>query len=333
MPQITAREALADPDFQALPLSERIKAMRAIDPDFAALPEPEQSRALGGATAGPPPGTPGAGYHEHPLSEEEGMALVEKARERGEQEGGARAGEAIVKNAPLVVGSMLLPELISGALGRIALPALLKNPWVAGGAAGAGTYAATGDPATALQVGASVLTGVGGARAAQAAKAAPAVMEAAAASEAAPALVRGIAPGTTKVAAGKIFEWAPKGGWRAIGDAPVVAEAAPVVAEVAPKVVSAVPEIAKRAMKTTAKAAAKAEDAAPIQKQLEATLKLSKGGRAQLSAAQTLEAKVVDFKTRQGLSEPQIVASLKEAFGIREPGAAKEMVDLILRTH
>lgn len=70
-----------------------------------------------------------------------------------------------------------------------------------------------------------------------------------------------------------------------------------------------------------------------LEQQLLETAKLSKGARKQLSQAQRLEARVVELKSRQGLSEAQIVAALKEGFGIREPGAAKTMVDMILRTH
>lgn len=74
-------------------------------------------------------------------------------------------------------------------------------------------------------------------------------------------------------------------------------------------------------------------ESSTLEQQLRETVKLSKGARKQLSQAQELEARIVEWTTRQGQSEAQIVKSLKDIFGIREPGAAKEMVDLVLKTH
>lgn len=42
----TMQEIVSDPNFLALPMNERVRALRMIDPNFAALPEKEQGRAI-----------------------------------------------------------------------------------------------------------------------------------------------------------------------------------------------------------------------------------------------------------------------------------------------
>lgn len=74
-------------------------------------------------------------------------------------------------------------------------------------------------------------------------------------------------------------------------------------------------------------------ESSTLEQQLRESVKMSRGARKQLASAQDLEARIVEWNSRQGLSEAQIVAGLKQTFGIREPGAAKEMVDLVLRAH
>lgn len=138
--------------------------------------------------------------------------------------------------------------------------------------------------------------------------------------------VGGIAPGTTKVADGTVYEWGAQGGWRAVGKAPAAAAPAPAAFPKNP---------AEAAAKMRPKAAPKAEpDSSTLEQQLRESVKLSKGARKQLGNAQALEAKIVDWKTRQGLSEPQIVNALKESQGfVNEPGMARQVVDMVLRAH
>lgn len=153
-----------------------------------------------------------------------------------------------------------------------------------------------------------------------AARAAPAAAEATA--------VGGIAPGTTKVADGTIYEWGAQGGWRAVGKAPVVA---------APAQASAPATFPKNPAEAAAKMRApkaRAPESSTLEQQLRESVKLTKGQRAQLPNAQKLEAKIVDLRTRQGLSESQIVNVLKEGHGFQnEPGMAKAVVDMVFRAH
>lgn len=135
----------------------------------------------------------------------------------------------------------------------------------------------------------------------------------------------------------RILDWIRRGKTVApvAAEAKVAAEAVPAVAV---KAFPANPTEAAAAMSApkvvrAAPAPKVAPESSTLEEQLRETVKLSKGARKQLSAAQNLEARIVEWKTRQGQSESQIVDSLKDIFGIREPGAAKEMVDLVLRTH
>lgn len=273
-----------------------------------------------------------------------------------ESELDARAASPVGSTAgPAMVGAMAVPAIGANPLMRVAGSPLGYAAIKGGVAASEGK----GPLGIALEAGEGAVVGwglgkipgaripprllqwLGRGRGAQAAEGAPVVAEAGKvvpiAAQAAPAAaeataVGGIAPGTTKVADGTIYEWGARGGWRAVGKAP--AAAAPIGAST-PAAFPKNPAEAAARMRAPKARAPKAEpESSTLEQQLRESVKLTKGQRAQLPNAQKLEAKIVDLRTRQGLSESQIVNVLKEGHGFQnEPGMAKAVVDMVFRAH
>jgi hypothetical protein len=155
--------------------------------------------------------------------------------------------------------------------------------------------------------------------------------------EAAPAAVVPIAarppvgaPAATRVVKGQEYVRALNGGWVKAPSAAPVAAPAPAQSTFPNNPAEAAVALSKKAKPPRATVQA---ESSTLEQQLRESIKLTKGQRGQLAQAQNLEARIVEWKSRQGLSEPQITEALKQTFGIREPGAAKEMVDLVLRAH
>ena len=59
----------------------------------------------------------------------------------------------------------------------------------------------------------------------------------------------------------------------------------------------------------------------------------TKPGGATAKAAKDMQRKVWQWREQQGLSKEQIVAALKQTYGIRERGKAREIVDMAFKAY
>jgi len=103
---IDVNQALADPDFQALPFEEKRKALIAIDTDFAGLPREEQTKAMNALNVGQLP-------QERPLREAASAIYTPALEASGAVAGGLLAAPA----APLAGPAAPVVPVAGGALG------------------------------------------------------------------------------------------------------------------------------------------------------------------------------------------------------------------------